>query len=324
MENLDQMEMEVDRLIGANDISSAVKLLAELIEQQARARNFPKAEALRERLMAVDDMALSEIIRAAEVIEAAKSGALDGRHVELFSALYDNLNEEETNALYFGMQARQAEAGEVLYHEGKANGRLFFLNQGQLNLFFTRDDKQSLISVLEPGAVAGQDSFFIASVATTSLSAQSEAQLLILAFDRIVEWKEKMPGLVDKLEQFCRRRAVGDLVAAKNLERRASRRIKLEGQVVAQLLGDDGDLAGKPFRGDLSDLSNTGMAFFINATDRAARLLMGRKLKVRLTIQAPDKGTTQAVARNGQVVAVNTLYIGDYSIHLRFDKPLKY
>jgi CRP-like cAMP-binding protein len=221
------------------------------------------------------------------------------------------------------MQARQAETGEILYSEGEASGRLFFLNQGQLNLFFTRGDKQSLISTLEPGAIAGQDSFFVTSVATTSLAVQLEAHLMVLDFNRVIAWKEKRPGLVDKLEQFCRRRAVGDLVAAKSLERRASRRIKLEGQVVAQILGQDGDLAGKPFRGDLADLSNTGMSFYIKATDRAARLLMGRKLKVRLTIPAPDKGKPQAVARTGQVVAVNALYIGDYSIHLCFDQPLK-
>jgi CRP-like cAMP-binding protein len=323
MENLDQMEQEVDRLVGADDKPAAVKLLVELIEAQARARNFPRAEALRERLMAVDDMALTEIIKAAEIIEAAKSSALDDRHVELFSALYENLDAEETTALYFGMQARQAETGEILYSEGEASGRLFFLNQGQLNLFFTRGDKQSLISTLEPGAIAGQDSFFVTSVATTSLAVQLEAHLMVLDFNRVIAWKEKRPGLVDKLEQFCRRRAVGDLVAAKSLERRASRRIKLEGQVVAQILGQDGDLAGKPFRGDLADLSNTGMAFYIKATDRAARLLMGRKLKVRLTIPAPDKGKPQAVARTGQVVAVNALYIGDYSIHLCFDQPLK-
>ncbi len=321
MEKLDQMEKEIDRLVDANDTPGAVKLLVELIEQQAQARNFSEAEALRERLMAVDDMALTEIIKAAEIIEAAKSSALDGRHVELFSSLYDNLNEEETNALYFGMQARQAEAGEILYREGQPNGRLFFLNQGQLNLFFSRDEKDSLISVLEPGAIAGQDSFFISSVATTSLSAQTGARLQVLDFKRVGEWKEKMPGLVDKLEQFCRRRAVGDLVAAKSLERRASRRIKVEGQVVAQILGESGDLAGKPFRGDLSDLSNTGMAFFIKATDRAARQLMGRQLKVRVTIQTPGKD--QVVERNGLVVAVNALYIGDYSVHLKFNKPLK-
>ncbi len=321
MEKLDQMEKEIDRLVDANDTPGAVQLLVELIEKQAQARNFTKAEALRERLMAVDDMALNEIIKAAEIIETAKSNALDGRHLEAFSALYNNLNEEETNALFFGMQARQAEAGELLYREGQPNRRLFFINQGQLNLFFTRDDKDNLISVLAPGAIAGQDSFFISSFATTSLAVQTAAHLQVLDFERIGEWKEKLPGLVDKLEQFCRRRAVGDLVAAKGLERRASRRIKVEGQVVAQILAENDEPSGKPFRGDLADLSNTGMAFYIKATDRAARLLLGRKLKVRLAIQTPGKD--QVVERKGLTVAVNALYISDYSIHLQFENPLK-
>lgn len=321
MDNLDQMEKEVDRRVAANDTPGAVKLLVELVEQQARARNFPRAEALRERLMVVDDMALTEIIKAAEIIEAAKSGALDREHVEVFSTLYADLNEEETNALFFGMQARTAGAGEVLYHEGEPNGRLFFLNRGQLKLYFNRENKDNLISVLEPGAIAGQDSFFISSFATTALAVQTAARLQVLDFSTVAEWKDKLPGLVDKLEKFCRRRGMGDLVAAKGLERRANRRIKAEGRVVAQILGQDGKTAGKPFRGDLSDLSNTGLAFFIKATARAARTLLGRKLQVRVTIQTPGKD--QTVERKALAVAVNALYIGEYSVHLRFDTPLK-
>lgn len=321
MENRDHPEKEVDRLVAANDTPGAVKLLVALIEEQARARNFPRAESLRERLMAVDDMALTEIVRAAEIIEAAKSSALDRDHTALFATLYDSLSEEETNALFFGMSAEQAEAGEVLYREGEPNRRLFFLNRGQLITFFTREAKDYLISVLEPGTIAGQDSFFLSSFATMSLAVQTAASLQVLDFSIIADWKETMPGLVEKVEQFCQRRSVGDLVAAKGMERRTSRRIKIEGSVVAQILGESDELAGKPFRGDLCDLSNTGMAFFINATDRAARMLLGRRLQVRLAIQTAGKN--QRVERKGQAVAVNALYIGDYSIHLRFDTPLK-
>lgn len=321
MDNLDQMEKEVDRLVDTNDIPGAVKLLVELIEQQAQACRFPQAESLRERLMAVDDMALTEIIKAAEIIEAAKSEALDSRHVEMFSAIYGNLSEEETNALFFSMQAKDAAAGEVLYREGEPNGRLFFLDQGQLNLFFTREEKENLVSVIEPGAIAGQDSFFISSLATTSLAAQTDTHLQVLDFSTTTGWQESLPGLTDKLEQFCRRHGLGDLMATKGLERRTNRRIKVEGQVVGQVVGESGELAGKPFRGELADLSNAGIAFFIKATDRAARMLLGCKLQVRLTIQT--SGKDQTVVRKGLVVAVNVLYIGDYSIHFRFDTPLK-
>ena len=64
-----------------------------------------------------------------------------------------------------------------------------------------------------------------------------------------------------------------------------------------------------------------GSRAFAAATDRAARTLLGRKLQVRVTIQTPGKN--QAVERKALTVAVHALYIGDYSIHLRFEKPLK-
>jgi CRP-like cAMP-binding protein len=321
MENSDPMEKEVDRLVEENDTAGAVKLLLEMIERQAQSHNFAQAEALRERLMVVDDMALSEIIKAAEIIEEAKSSAQDPDHLRRFAGLYDNLTQEETNTLFFGMQALRVDAGDVLYHQGKPNNRLFFLDQGQLNLFFTRQGRDSLISILEAGAIAGQDSFLISSFATTSLAAQSRADLHVLDLATVTQWKADQPGLVDKLEQFCQRHSVGDLVAAKGMERRTSRRIKMEGQVMAHIMGDDDAPAGKPFRGDLADLSNTGLSFFIRATDRAARMLLGRKLKVRFTVKTPSQD--QTVERKALTVAVNALYIGDYSVHLRFETPLK-
>jgi CRP-like cAMP-binding protein len=321
MNDYDTKKKEVDRRVDADDKAGAVKLLVELVEQQVRGGNFREAEALREQLLTLDDTALTEIIRTAELIEAAKSRTLDRDHLALYPALYEKLSPEETNALFFGMQAKQAGAGEVLYREGESNTQLFFLNQGQLNTFFTRKDKDHLISVLEPGAIAGQDSFFFSSVATTSLAAQTDVHLQVLDFAMVAAWQAEMPGLVDKLEQFCRQRSMGDLVAAKGMERRSSRRIKVEGSVTARLLDETGQPAGKPFRGDLCDLSNTGMAFFINANDRAARTLLGRRLLVRLTIQTP--GQNKSVERRGLTVAVNAIYIGDYSVHLRFDKPLK-
>lgn len=321
MENRHPQEKELDRLVAANNIPGAVRLLVELIEQQARERNFTRAELLRERLMALDDMALTEIIRTAEIIEAAKSSALDRDHRALFAPLYDGLNEEETNALFFGMQTEDTAAGQILYRQGEPNGRLFFLNQGRLNLFFTRKAKDNLISTLEPGAIAGQDSFLRASFATTSLAAETDARLQVLDDAAVAGWKGKLPGLIDKLEQFCHRRSIGDLFAAKGMERRAGRRLKVEGPVVAQIIDGGGKPAGKPFRGDLSDLANSGTAFFIKATDRAARMLLGRRLQMRLTIQTPERNRT--VTRKGLVVAVYALYIGDHAIHLRFDTPLK-
>ena len=80
-------------------------------------------------------------------------------------------------------------------------------------------------------------------------------------------------------------------------------------------------LLGKPFRGDMADLSNTGLSFYIKATDKSARLLLGRRLKIDARLELGGK--RQRLERTGVVVAVTPLFFGDFSIHLKFDQPLK-
>lgn len=321
MEDLDQLEAQAEQYAREGDTRAAVKCFFHLVSRHARAKNFPKAEAMRERLMAVDDMALTEIIQSAEMIEAEKSGAIDPDYLELFKGLYGQLTEEETNALYFAQQPLDLEAGNVLYRQGDVNSRLFFVHRGQLKLYFSREGKDSLITTLEPGDIAGQDSFFGTTTCTTSLAVQSRAGLQVIESAHLTEWKDTLPSLEAKLREFCQTRDVAKLVTTKGLERRQSRRIKVEGPIVAQLTDASKGLLGKPFRGDMADISNTGLSFYIKATDKSARMLLGRQLKVKSTLVAGGK--RQTLERNGTTVAVTPLFFGEFAIHLKFDHPLK-
>ena len=321
MEDLDQLEAQAEKYARDGDTQAAVKSFFDLVSRHARAKNFPKAEAMRERLMAVDDMALTEIIQSAEIIEAEKSGAIDQDHLELFKGLYGRLTEEETNALYFAQQPLALEAGERLYRQGDLNSRLFFIHRGQLKLYFSREGKDNLITTLEPGDIAGQDSFFAATTCTTSLAVLSRAELQVIESTHMTAWKDTLPSLEAKLREFCQARDVGKLVTTKGLERRQSRRIKVEGPIVAQIVDATKGLLGKPFRGDMADISNTGLSFYIKATDKSARMLLGRQLKVKSTLEVGGK--RQILERQGTTVAVTPLFFGDFAIHLKFDHPLK-
>ena len=321
MDDLAKLEAQAEQYASDEDTQAAVKCFYDLVAQHARAKNFPKAEAMRERLMAVDDMALTEIIKTAEIIEAEKSDAIDQDHIHAFKALFDTLGEEETNALYFALQPLTLGAGEVLYRQGDINTRLYFILRGQLKLYFSREGRDNLITILEQGGIAGQDSFFATTTCTTSLAVQSHAELQVIERDHVATWKDSLPTLESKLEKFCHAQDVGNLITTKGLERRMSRRIKVEGAVVAQLLDPAKRLLGKPFRGDMYDISNSGLAFCIKATDKSARMLLGRQLKVKSTLEIGGK--RQSVERTGTTVAVNPLFFGDFSIHIKFNQPLK-
>lgn len=321
MDNPAEVEARAEHHAREGDSQAAVKCFYDLVVHYARSRDFVKAEALRERLMAVDDMALTEIIKSAEIIEAEKSSAVDPGHLEAFQAFYQTLTEEETNAFYFAAQAVTLEAGESLFRQGQLNTRLYFILGGQLKLHFSQGGKDTLIALLAQGDIAGQDTFFATTTCTTSLAVHSRAELQILERDQVTSWKESLPALEAKLAEFCRSRDVGKLVLAKGLERRQSRRIKAEGAVSAQIMDASQQLLGKPFRGELADISNTGLSFTIKATDKSARLLLGRRLKVAAALEIGGK--SQRIARTGLTVAVTPLLFGDFAIHLKFDRPLK-
>ncbi|HSO19564.1 MAG TPA: hypothetical protein VLT88_08915, partial [Desulfosarcina sp.] len=112
------LETRAEQYARDGDSQAAVKCFFDLVAHYARARDFAKAEAMRERLMAVDDMALTEIIKSAEIIEAEKRGAVNPEHLEAFKAFFETLTDEETNTFYFAARAVTLEAGENLLRQG--------------------------------------------------------------------------------------------------------------------------------------------------------------------------------------------------------------
>lgn len=322
MTDLSKHEEMVDKLVGEERREEAVKLLFKLIVQHARAKNFVKAEALREKLFEVDSMALTEIIKSAELIEEEKSEALDPNHRELWSELYDQLEPEEANTFFFSLKPADFDPDDLVFEQGQRNNRLYLVNHGNLKLFYSQDGTEKLIASLKPGDMAGQDTFFSISVCTTSLAALSRVRTLCLDPETFVEWKENNPALANKIWAFCARvPKPHDLLRKKGQDRRRHKRIKIFGPALFQVLGRNGQPIGKPYKGDLSDVSVGGLSFFIKTANRRNALaLLGRRLRIKFAlplgkrrIESTQEGTISGV--------INHLF-SDYSIHMSFDKPL--
>jgi hypothetical protein len=78
-------EKEAYKLLRKDKKKSATQMLVQLIEKTAYLEKFNEAEMLRIRLIEIDPMALSEIIRAADLIEEAKSNSVDQDHILIWS-----------------------------------------------------------------------------------------------------------------------------------------------------------------------------------------------------------------------------------------------
>ena len=322
MTNMNESEKKVEQLIGRGDSDSAVKLLYEMIIQNAREKKFPEAEKLREHLMEVDPMALNEIISSAEIIEEEKTQALDSIHLEIWSQLYDTLSTEEKNALFFAMKEITMDSNKPVFLQGKMNSNLYFINSGELKEIYKQKEGVVLLNSLGCGQIAGQDNFFSHSVCTTTLVTATRVKMNYLEKDALAGCEKDFPNLEHQLETFCKGfPGPTELLKQKQMDRRAIKRVKISGIGQINILNKAGVPVAKSFKGELTDISIGGLSFEVRISKKeTARLLLGRRINVKYTFSRSIPAIS--IDQDGIIVGVYAYPFEDYSIHVKFDKML--
>jgi CRP/FNR family transcriptional regulator, cyclic AMP receptor protein len=319
MEDAVSHEKLLGKYIKEDKKELAVKLLFDSIANQAQANHFSTADALREKLFEVDSLAVAEIVKSAEIIEAAKIAAIDQVHRRAWSPLYDQLTKEETVALYFGMQTASYETGQVIFRQGEINSNLYFINSGQMKIFYHKDKHGILLKTLGPGDLAGEDSFFTHSTCTTSMMAHSPVELNFLQKKVLQKWRNDVPNLANKLQDYCSRlEPVKELLQKKEIERRSHRRYVLSGTAIIRIVDRP---AMKIFKGDLCDISTSGISIIMNTSAKSAESLLGCRLNLKFTLS----GTFPEIRidQNGRILGVHDQIFNEYLINVKWDIPLE-
>lgn len=316
-----EKEARVDELVKQKDTDTACRLLVELVAEYAKEKNFKKAEALYNRLYDVDAMALTEIVRAGEIIEEEKSESVDREHLEIWSDLYGTLSTTEGNALYYSMRTKLFEAGEPIMEQGTFNSRLYFINKGEVKALYLQDDREHLIAMLGSGQIIGQAPFFTASVCTLSLVPMNRVSTSFLETDVLKKWKNDVPALESKLYDYCMKHdPVKKALDEKNIERRSDKREKLSGRIKFALLDKSGNPLGNAYFGEIADISAGGMSFIIKSSKKeTVRILLGRRLRVIFDLPLKNHDKPHRIDDAMTVIAAQPQAFDDYSVHLRFD-----
>ena len=322
MQDLLQKEKLVEDYIKADNRDAAVKLIYELVVHYARAKQFKRAEAFREKLFSVDSMALNEIIKSAEILEAEKNASIDRLHLDVWSDLYKTLTAEEANALFYELKEAVYETGQVIFKQGGRNTRLFFINEGDAKLAYHQGEREALIRMLGPGEFAGEESFFSNTYCTSSLIANSYVKLNFLERDGFAATKVDTPGLESKIHDFCikRQRRKNQLNKA-DLDRRKGKRVNVSAKALIQVIKNSGEPLTRPVRGELLDISHSGLSFMLRTSQKSANLLLGRKLSIQFILEQGAAG--RKFEKTGNVVAAMSLPFKEYSIHLKFDDSIE-
>ena len=322
MVRIEESEQIVEKHIAKGDIDAAVKRLYDMIVQSAKRKNFSKAEELRERILEIAPMALNEIINSAEIIEEEKRQTLNPIHMEIWSKLYNTLNMEEKNTIFFAMKEAVCRINQPIYSQGELNTNLYFIDSGKLNVMLWQKEGAVFLRTIGSGQIAGQDHFFSNTVCTTSLVAVSDVNVKYLVKKDLLEWKEKLPTLVNKLQDFCSCfQNDTELIKQKKINRRMLKRVNSSEIGVFQLLDRAWKPISRPFKGRLSDMSISGLAFEMRITNEAtARLLLGRRLNIKCDLSRSL--TKVKINQDGLIVGVRSCPYEGYSIHVKFDKRL--
>ncbi|MBU1709094.1 MAG: cyclic nucleotide-binding domain-containing protein, partial [Proteobacteria bacterium] len=210
-----------------------------------------------------------------------------------------------------------------IFQQGQENSSLYFINGGKLNILYRQGDRELFIKKMGTGDIAGDDTFFTASLCTTTLVAISNVKIKFLDRSVLKQWQKDLPALESKIHDFClRSETASDLLQKKSINRRRQQRVPITGTILIQLVNAAGQALGKVLMGDLSDISVGGVSFLIKARQKeTARLLLGKKMNVKIshsTHEINENGTVIGVRYNPQEFRQDT----DYSVHMKFDKPL--
>ena len=316
-------EHAIRTLLSRGEQASGVKQLMLLIEQTARGRNFLQAEQLKEWLAEIEHNEPEYVLRAGEIIAREKIGTIDKGHLEIWSGLYDVLSTQEFSELFEHLEHRKYSTEECIVAQGEEQNALFFVNSGEVKLYYKDVDDDCLITTVKSGEIFGADAFFEPSVWTLSVVSVGDSEISLLSVDTLQRWSHEYPELEDKLHRFCDQfKRIDSIFVKGGRDRRVHKRYRIESRVVTKLIDKQGRSTGITADALIMDISQGGLAYKVQLDHKnSLRQLLGRKVQIELPTEGEKAGS---ITVTGDILAVRTCKesLGSHSVHMKFVDPI--
>jgi HEAT repeat protein len=295
--------------LGAIGAQEAVPVLNRLLEEAGADKETMRSAAA------------GALARIQEKTGRAKAIRLTPKqeHVKRWPELYGMLTPKEGDAFFASLVEMVHEEEELILKQGEMNRCLFFIEEGEVVFAYDQDDEEIWVKTLRAGEVAGGESFFSASVSTTSLRAVTAVRLHVLEKEDLIRRCKRFPGLEEKLRTYCFRTGqVRTILKQYGMERRIDRRAEITARVSIQFLSKDDRPERKTIRGDLLDISAGGLSTLVAVSAEEACRFVGRRINVKLVLEVGDPPLE--IDQNGVIVAVFPKNNdASASVHVKFD-----
>jgi CRP-like cAMP-binding protein len=258
-----------------------------------------------------------------DIVEAERSKAISTDDRKLWPHFIEGLAPSHANAFFEALRQEVVESDTLILEQGRANHRLFLIEQGQVQLFCREKEKELLIDRLGSGDIFGEDTFFSVNVCTTSARTLTRTHLKFIDRTVFEELKGTHGLLESSLKKVCgSSRSVLNRLRRKGIDRRAFKRINLNTKITFQMLASDAAGSNsRAVRAELWDISRGGLSFYFQSKNpHAVQSLIGQNIGVRFDLNI--KGTVKTVALSGVVHGVQSHPLDEYSVHLKFNRLL--
>ncbi len=314
-------EEQINAMLKKGEKEDALILITKLIAKCSQNKQFTTAYKLRDWLICINPMALTEIIQTAELIEAAKLAAIDKDHLQTWGKLADILSTEEFSSLYHAMTLKTFPKGKKIVQQGTNARTLIFINSGQVQTLLTKQNILIPLSIKKTGDIVGAGTFFEASVWTIS-TASLGCEVFILSRAKFEILKEHHSSLESKLFDFCSGfQATSAQLKKTKRNRREFKRRRISGRISFVVLNKSSKEVSNESKGSLIDISRGGLAFSIHSSQKKNAIsLFARQIRVSI-----NAGVASSVLiRTGTIQAVRDMDLigNEYSLHLEFSKRL--
>jgi|AntAceMinimDraft_14_1070370.scaffolds.fasta_scaffold63037_2 CRP-like cAMP-binding protein len=304
--------------------SILVKALCDGIENYAIQKKFKQAEHLREKLLDAAPMALSEIVRTAEIIEREKNAALDPEKMKPFADLFKQFSKSEATAFFSALVHHEIKAYIPVFEQCQFDDRLYFIQSGRFILsYYDSETHQNIdFAILQKGDVAGAETFFSLSIKTTTLMPIENSSISVLNRSTFEKMLSNYPSIESKLQYFCSDRKKSCRIDRfKRQARREYNRYPTEMEGQFRIIDVHGQESKNTISMYVVDLSAGGLCCTMRNIQPGTAAMLYRSW-IRITASYH----TGTVVRNfkivGKVLSIKDLPFDEISIHVQFKQPI--